>query len=69
MIKIMNKDFMTTKEASKRYGFSAGWFEMRRKMSMEPDYIQSDIKKGRVLYDAEKTDEWFKRFMKMEKEA
>jgi hypothetical protein len=68
MIKILNKDFITTKEASKRYGFSAHWFEDRRRMSLEPDYIQG-VEKGRVLYDVEKTDEWFRRFMKMEKDA
>lgn len=68
MIKIFERDFMTTKEASKRYGFSVGWLMDRRLTGLDPDFCQN-VERGRVLYDVEKTDEWFKRFMKMETDA
>lgn len=61
MIKILGVNYITQKEAASRYGFSSAWFEGKRHKEEPPNYIKIS---GKVLYDVNKTDEWFKNNMK-----
>ncbi len=63
MIKILGVEYITRKEASRRYGFSTSWFEQRQSRHEEPRFIKVRGK-GRTLYELSKTDDWFKQNMK-----
>ena len=63
MIVIMNKEYLTLKDASKRYGHSASWFIRERENGEGPPFMQLK-EHGRVLYPLIETDEWFKKKMK-----
>lgn len=60
MIAIIGKEYLTLKEASKRYGHSCSWFVREREKGEGPPYIQIK-ERGRVLYPLQETDEWFKK--------
>ena len=59
MLKIVDKVYLSTKEASRRYGFSVKWFEMKRWKRLEPKAVKV-AGKGRVYYPLEETDNWFR---------
>jgi len=59
MIKIMDVNYLTEKEASMRYGYSVSWFSKSRSLDTGPKFVQLS-KNGRVLYPLLSTDEWFK---------
>lgn len=65
MIKFMNVDCITEKEASSRYGYSVFWFQQIRRKEGPPFYQIK--KKGRVLYPVNDCDDWFNKRM-MDKE-
>jgi predicted DNA-binding transcriptional regulator AlpA len=56
MIKILGVNYINEKEAASRYGHSASWFQNRRKDKLLPNYVKIG---GKVLYELDKTDEWF----------
>jgi hypothetical protein len=56
MIDLLGRKYITDKEAAFRYGFSQKWFVLRRSQKKPPAYIKLH---GKVLYDLEKTDEYF----------
>ena len=58
---INRKLFLTTKEASYRYGYSRYWFERKRWDGSGPLYKKISST-GRVLYPIEQTDKWFDSF-------
>jgi len=66
MIEMMGAQYLTEKEAEKRYGYSSSWFARARVQKFGPSYVQLRAH-GRVLYPLIETDEWFKGKM-MEKE-
>lgn len=66
MIEIMNKKYLTDKEASARYGYSISWFKKGRKDGFGPKYVQLK-NHARILYPFEETEEWFKKKL-LEKE-
>lgn len=66
MIVIMNKEYLTLKDAAKRYGHSPSWFIRERENGEGPPFIQLK-EHGRVLYPLKETDEWFSKKM-VEKE-
>ncbi len=66
MIKFMNKECLSSKEASTRYGYSVFWFDQMRRGQNGPPFYQRK-KKSKVFYPVEECDEWFKKKM-MEKE-
>ncbi len=57
MIKILDVEYITDKEASQRYGYSVAWFQRARCKKQSPPYIKMN---GKVLYEIKKLDEWFK---------
>lgn len=59
MLKIVDKVYINTKEASRRYGFSAKWFEMKRWKKLPPFAVKLEGR-GRVYYPLEETDNWFR---------
>lgn len=64
MIECMGKKFITTKEASKRYGMSIEWFKKRRVKQLEPNFVQfSD--NGLILYPLDEIEIWFKKKIQM----
>ena len=63
MIVIMGKTYLTTKEASKRYGFSAEWFHKQRTHKKLPPYVKFQ-ERGRILYPIDECDKWFKEAIK-----
>lgn len=56
----MGKKFITTKEASKRYGMSVEWFKKRRNKKLGPSFVQFS-ENGLILYPFDSTEEWFKK--------
>ena len=66
MIDIIGTKYLTEKEATCRYGYSASWFRVARKGGYGPYYAQVR-ERGRILYPVVETDEWFKKKL-MEKE-
>lgn len=58
MIEIMGKEYLTLKDASKRYGYSPSWFTRERENGKGPPYVQLR-ENSRVLYPLEETDAWF----------
>ncbi len=67
MFEIMGEEFITDKEASKRYGYSQSWFLRARAQGFGPRWIQI-MDHGRVLYPLKETDKWFRDKMEMERE-
>lgn len=67
MIELMGIKYISDKEASKRYGYSKSWFMNKRAQGQGagPPYIQLGMKKTRVLYPLDRTDEWFKELIRM----
>lgn len=59
MKEMLGIKYFTQKEASTRYGLSCQWFEKARSEGYGPPYYKI-MGKGRVFYDIEKTDTWFK---------
>ena len=59
MMEIMGVKYITPKEASKRYGYSVGWFQKQRSLRKDPAYVKIN-NRGRVLYKAEDLDSWFR---------
>ena len=64
MIEIIDTQYLTSKEAAKRYGYSSSWFQMRRSKNLSPKFIKFHGK-GKVLYPLKETDEWFKEMLKL----
>lgn len=63
MINLLGKDYITEKEATRRYGYSKYWFQRERWKKTGPHFIK--IKgKGKVYYPVNATDEWFRDNMK-----
>jgi predicted DNA-binding transcriptional regulator AlpA len=60
----MGKKFITTKEASKRYGMSVEWFKKRRNKKLCPKFIQLS-ENGVIFYPFEETENWFKKQIEM----
>lgn len=61
MIELNNVQYMTEKEAVKRYGYSSAWFQKQRTNREPPSYVKLKGKtKGRVYYPLLETDKWFK---------
>lgn len=63
MIEMMNEQYLTEKEAAKRYGYSQSWLARARAQGFGPRYIQLR-NHGRILYPLEDTDKWFREKMK-----
>jgi hypothetical protein len=59
MIEMMGEQYLTEKEAEKRYGYSSSWFARSRVQKFGPHYVQLKPH-GRVLYPLESTDKWFR---------
>jgi hypothetical protein len=62
VIEIMGKEYLTLKDAAKRYGHSVSWFTRERENGGGPLFVQLKDH-GRVLYPLMETDEWFKKKM------
>jgi len=58
MTKIMDKEYLTTEEASKRYGLSKEWFMRERMLGTGPRYKRLR-ERGKAFYPKEETDKWF----------
>ena len=58
MQEIMGIQYLTEKEASKRYGYSMAWFSARRYKNLPPKAVQLEVRK-KILYPLKETDEWF----------
>jgi hypothetical protein len=54
---------LTTAQIAARTGYSQDWFHLKAFAGGGPPYIQL-TPRGRRLYDAAKTDEWFRRHTK-----
>ena len=65
MFEFEGRVYLTAKEAARRYGYSLAWFEKMRFLKKKPDAIKMPM--GRVYYDLEKTDEWFREAMHITK--
>lgn len=63
MIEMMGEQYLTEKEAAKRYGYSQSWLNRARVQGYGPRYIQLRVH-GRILYPLDDTDKWFKDKMK-----
>lgn len=61
MIELLGKEYITTREASKRYGFSSSWFNNIRIYGEGPPCIKV---RHKVLYPILEVDEWFKQSIK-----
>lgn len=62
MITILGKNYMTDKEASKRYGYSRAWFILKRHQRQGPPFVRLNGK-GKTLYAVDETDLWFKQHL------
>ncbi len=60
MREILGISYLTEKEAAHRYGYSSSWFRNRRWVKDSPPFIKLEGK-GRVLYEMQSTDDWFKK--------
>lgn len=60
MVKILGVNYINEKEASNRYGYSRSWLEKRRYDKNPPNYTKIG---GKILYELDETDEWFKNNM------
>ena len=60
---IMDKKYLTEKEAVHRYCQSRAWFSAKRKEGAGPPYIKNQVT-GRVLYHFETIEAWFREQMK-----
>ncbi len=61
MKEIMERQYMTAKEASARYGYSMSWFGWRRHRKMGPPYVKMVNK---IYYEKDMTDVWFRSNMR-----
>ena len=61
MIKIMDKEYITDKQAESLYGFSRDWFKKKRCLGGGPPYTKIS---GKILYQIHELDKWFKDNMK-----
>lgn len=59
MKEILGTQYLTEKEASKRYGYSMAWFSKRRYKDLPPKYVTRE-NSNRVLYPVKETDDWFR---------
>jgi hypothetical protein len=64
MKQIAGIKFISEKEAIQRYGYSSTWFQTRRYKEKEPIFIKTES--GKVYYQLDKTDQWFKDFFKID---
>ncbi len=62
MIELLGKTYINEKEASLRYSYSRDWFRKCRSMGDGPPFLK--MHEGKILYDIEETDKWFKANMK-----
>lgn len=60
MKKILGHNYLSDKECENRYGYSKHWFIKRRYTKKPPTFIKIG---GRIFYDMDETDNWFKKFM------
>lgn len=60
---IFGKEYLTRKEAARRYSTTVSWFKHKQQKHEEPHFIKIG-QKGRTYYSVEKTDEWFRNNMK-----
>lgn len=67
MVEILGKKYLTTKQASGRYGMSEEWFMKRRQMKRAPKYTKIDG--GKVFYPQVETDQWFEHQLRMKEGA
>lgn len=63
MSKVIGIEYLSVKEASRRYGRSISWFRERKKNKKAPYPFQLGGK-GKLFYHLEKTDTWFQENMK-----
>ena len=61
MIKILGINYINEKEAAARYGYSGSWLEKKRYDNLPPNYTKIG---GKILYEVDETDKWFKNNMK-----
>lgn len=62
MLTFDGKIYITDKEAAKRYGYSAFWFQKQRSKHIGPPYMRLFNK---IYYEQDKLDEWFRKHMKV----
>lgn len=62
MINILDKKYISDKEAAIRYGYSQQWFRLCRHKKKGPPFLKLQGK-GKVYYSIEETDKWFKENM------
>lgn len=60
MKEILGVQYITSKEASVRFGYSESWFKQRRMNRWPPKFVKI-ANKGKVLYPLIEIDEWFKK--------
>ena len=60
MIEILGKKYVTDKELARKYGFSLSWFRNQRYKKQGLPYVKI-TGQGKILYDVELADEWFKK--------
>ena len=63
MITLNGIDYITEKEASKRFGFSVSWFRKLRHQHLAPKNIKI-LGRGKVYYSLKEITEWFKNNIK-----
>jgi len=63
MIDLFGTKYITDKEASQRYGYSASWFQLQRHKKLPPHFVKLQGK-GKDYYPLDETDKWFKESMK-----
>jgi hypothetical protein len=61
MIEILGKQYLTQKEVSQKYGYSAAWFERQRYLKKPPPFIKIQ---GKILYELESLNRWFENQLK-----
>lgn len=57
MLTVNGVKYVTEKEISSRYGLSVSWFRKARYSGNCPTYHKL---RGKIFYDTDKVDEWFK---------
>lgn len=65
MIFVGDKKFLNTKEASKHFGLSMGWFRKKRFENNGPPYMKLP-RSATVFYEIETTEKWFLENMREE---
>lgn len=63
MVEILGKKYLTSKEAAHKFGYSEAWFQRQRNLNLPPPYIKLQGK-GKVYYEVEVIEGWFRENMK-----